>query len=79
MRTSTAGVEGFLETSERALSERALKRGGSPSAPRFRNHFLEVQVVDTVLDPHTAGEFGLRGGPHCDDTFGLKGFGTPSL
>ena len=54
---------GFLETTERALSERALKRGGkSLGTLGSGNHFLEVQVVDTVLDFHTAEEFGLKKG-----------------
>jgi tRNA-splicing ligase RtcB (3'-phosphate/5'-hydroxy nucleic acid ligase) len=46
-----------------AVSERAMARGlrqvGSLGSG---NHFLEVQVVDRVLDPATADAFGLRVG-----------------
>tara|TARA_B100000900_G_scaffold294130_1_gene252915 strand:- start:8901 stop:10373 length:1473 start_codon:yes stop_codon:yes gene_type:complete len=54
---------GFLETTERALSERALKRGEkSLGTLGSGNHFLEVQVVDRILDAHAAREFGLQEG-----------------
>lgn len=49
-----------------AVSSRALMRGahqlGSLGAG---NHFLEVQVVDEVLDPIVAGAFGLEAGRVC--------------
>ncbi|HEY8457175.1 MAG TPA: RtcB family protein [Actinopolymorphaceae bacterium] len=48
------------------VSERALKRGlqqvGSLGSG---NHFLEVQVVDAVLDEPVASAFGLRAGQVC--------------
>jgi tRNA-splicing ligase RtcB len=49
-----------------AVSDRALERGirqvGSLGSG---NHFLEVQVVDRVLDPGTADRLGLRAGQLC--------------
>jgi tRNA-splicing ligase RtcB (3'-phosphate/5'-hydroxy nucleic acid ligase) len=49
-----------------AVSDRARKRGcrqvGSLGSG---NHFLEVQVVDTIHDPEVAAAFGLRAGGVC--------------
>ena len=54
---------GFLETTERALSEEGPKEGEkSLGTLGSGNHFLEVQVVDRILDLHAAREFGLREG-----------------
>ncbi|NDB64637.1 MAG: hypothetical protein EB168_03065, partial [Euryarchaeota archaeon] len=51
---------GFMETTERDLSERALARGGkSLGTLGSGNHFLELQVVDRVLDEYAAKEFGI--------------------
>ena len=52
-----------METMERDLSERALARGGkSLGTLGSGNHFLELQVVDRVLDEHAAKEFGILEG-----------------
>ena len=54
---------GLLEGQERGLSERALKRGGlSLGTLGSGNHFLELQVVENILDPEAARAFGLREG-----------------
>ena len=54
---------GLLEGEERGLSERALKRGArSLGTLGSGNHFLELQVVDTILDEEAARAFGLREG-----------------
>ena len=54
---------GFMETTERDLSERALARGGkSLGTLGSGNHFLELQVVDRVVDEHAAKEFGILEG-----------------
>ena len=49
-----------------AVSDRAMQRGlhqlGSLGSG---NHFLEVQVVDQILDPETAAAFGIRLGQVC--------------
>jgi tRNA-splicing ligase RtcB len=48
------------------LSARALERGlGQVGSLGSGNHFLEVQVVDRVLDDELAGAFGLRTGQVC--------------
>ncbi|HJM68264.1 MAG TPA: RtcB family protein, partial [Candidatus Thalassarchaeaceae archaeon] len=54
---------GLLEGDERGLSERALKRGSlSLGTLGSGNHFLELQVVDAILDEEAARAFGLREG-----------------
>ncbi|MDP6899459.1 MAG: RtcB family protein [Candidatus Thalassarchaeaceae archaeon] len=54
---------GQLETYERNLSERALKRGElSLGTLGSGNHFLELQVVDQIVDQDAARAFGLREG-----------------
>ena len=54
---------GLLDGDERGLSERALKRGSlSLGTLGSGNHFLELQVVDTILDEEAARAFGLRQG-----------------
>ena len=48
------------------VSERAFKRGlGQVGSLGSGNHFLEVQVVDRVLDESTAAAFGLHRGQVC--------------
>jgi tRNA-splicing ligase RtcB (3'-phosphate/5'-hydroxy nucleic acid ligase) len=60
-----------------AVSERAYSRGlDQVGTLGSGNHFLEVQVVDEILDPEAAAAFGLFGGQiavmvHC----GSRGFG----
>jgi len=45
------------------VSQRALERGvGQLGSLGSGNHFLEVQVVERVLDPEVASSFGLREG-----------------
>jgi tRNA-splicing ligase RtcB len=45
----------------RAVSDRARKRGESQLGTLGSgNHFLEVQAVESILDPAAAGAFGLR-------------------
>ncbi|MDK1026584.1 MAG: RtcB family protein [Actinomycetota bacterium] len=59
------------------LSPKALKRGGGQiGSLGAGNHFLEIQVVDKIIDPATAEVFGLRVGTltvmiHC----GSRGLG----
>ena len=54
---------GLLEGQQRTLSERALKRGElALGTLGSGNHFLELQVVDQILDPDAAKAFGLRKG-----------------
>ncbi|MDE0707416.1 MAG: RtcB family protein [Candidatus Poseidoniales archaeon] len=54
---------GFLEGSERGLSERAIKRGSlSLGTLGSGNHFLELQVVESIIDVEAANAFGLRQG-----------------
>ena len=54
---------GLLEGLERGLSERAIKRGSlSLGTLGSGNHFLELQVVDRILDAEAARAFGLREG-----------------
>jgi tRNA-splicing ligase RtcB len=49
-----------------AVSERARERGlGQVGSLGSGNHFLEVQVVETVYDTATAETFGLRAGQVC--------------
>ncbi len=60
-----------------AISERALLRGGGQlGSLGAGNHFLEIQVVDRILDPPAAAAFGLAEGMvtvmiHC----GSRGLG----
>ena len=54
---------GILETNERNLGERAKKRGSkSMGTLGSGNHFLELQVVDRVVDERAAKAFGIREG-----------------
>ena len=54
---------GLLEGNERGLSEIALKRGSrSLGTLGSGNHFLELQVVEDILDEQAAQAFGLRRG-----------------
>ena len=54
---------GLLEGQQRTLSERAMKRGAlALGTLGSGNHFLELQVVDKILDPDAAKAFGLRKG-----------------
>jgi tRNA-splicing ligase RtcB len=54
---------GLLEGDDRELSERALKRGSlALGTLGSGNHFLELQVVDEILDVEAAQAFGLRAG-----------------
>lgn len=70
------GVDGDLEHCEdlgavsdadpEQVGDRALKRGlGQVGSLGSGNHFLEVQVVDSVLDDEAAGTFGLHEGQVC--------------
>jgi len=60
-----------------AVSDRALQRGGAQvGSLGSGNHFVEVQVVDRILDPAAAAGFGLAQGQvtvmiHC----GSRGLG----
>lgn len=81
------GWEGDLERCEEggtsagadggAISERALSRGkGQLGSLGAGNHFLEVQVVEEVVDPRAANAFGIEQGMvvvmiHC----GSRGLG----
>ncbi len=54
---------GLLEGNERGLTERAIQRGMlSLGTLGSGNHFMELQVVDEILDPDAAKAFGLRQG-----------------
>ena len=54
---------GLLEGNERDISEIALKRGSrSLGTLGSGNHFLELQVVEDILDERAAQAFGLRKG-----------------
>ncbi len=54
---------GILETNERNLGERAKKRGSkSMGTLGSGNHFLELQVVDRIVDEKAADAFGIRKG-----------------
>jgi len=54
---------GVLECQERNLSERAMKRGSSALGTLGSgNHFLELQVVDKIVDLEAAHAYGLREG-----------------
>ena len=59
--TSTAAkTAAWSTTPARKVSERARQRGlGQIGSLGSGNHFLEVQVVDTIFDPATADAFGL--------------------
>lgn len=65
------------DAAPRQVSDRARERGrGQVGSLGSGNHFLEVQVVDRVLDPVIAAAFGLREGGvtvmiHC----GSRGLG----
>jgi len=51
---------GFLEAEQRNISDRARKRGStSLGTLGSGNHFLELQVVDRVVDKRAASSFGL--------------------
>ena len=54
---------GVLESEERRVGERAVKRGMKALGTLGSgNHFLELQVVDRVVDPIAASAYGLREG-----------------
>ena len=54
---------GVMESAERDLSDRAKKRGKKALGTLGSgNHFLEVQMVDKVVDTTAAKEFGLHEG-----------------
>ena len=54
---------GVLESEERSVGDRARKRGTkSLGTLGSGNHFLELQVVDRVVDEQAASAFGLREG-----------------
>jgi len=54
---------GVLETIEGAVSERARKRGMKALGTLGSgNHFLEIQVVDRIVDSEAANSYGLREG-----------------
>jgi len=60
---ATIESNGLLEGDERQLSERAHKRGMKALGTLGSgNHFLELQVVDKVVDEQAAKAFGLREG-----------------
>ena len=57
---------GLLEGDDRILSERAMKRGSkSLGTLGSGNHFLELQVVDRIVDEEAAKAFGLSVGQVC--------------
>ncbi len=57
---------GLLEGENRTLTERAMKRGSkSLGTLGSGNHFLEIQVVERVVDEEAAAAFGLREGQVC--------------
>ena len=54
---------GKLDSYERDIGERAMKRGSkSLGTLGSGNHFLELQVVDTIVDEKAAKAFGIRKG-----------------
>jgi len=54
---------GMLESEERSVGERAVKRGMKALGTLGSgNHFLELQVVDRVVDRDAASAYGLREG-----------------
>ena len=54
---------GMLESEERRVGERAVKRGMKALGTLGSgNHFLELQVVDRVVDRDAASAYGLREG-----------------
>lgn len=60
---SSIESKGMLETYQNDIGERALKRGStSLGTLGSGNHFLELQIVDSVVDPNAASAFGLREG-----------------
>ena len=57
---------GLLDNEGDAVSERSLQRGiKSLGTLGSGNHFLELQVVDSLVDIDTARDFGLREGQVC--------------
>ena len=63
-RCEDGGV--WPEADPGAISDRALERGsGQLGSLGAGNHFLEVQIVDEVVDPVAAEAFGLRTGMVC--------------
>ncbi len=60
---SSIESNGKLETNERNIGERAQKRGSkSLGTLGSGNHFLELQVVDSIVDENAAKAFGIRKG-----------------
>ena len=59
------------------VSRRAMERGqGQVGSLGSGNHFLEIQVVEEVVDPEVAAVFGLRTGQVCVMIHsGSRGFG----
>lgn len=58
--------KGILHNEGDAVSERSLQRGiKSLGTLGSGNHFLELQVVDSLVDEKTAQQFGLREGQVC--------------
>ncbi len=56
----------FPGASPNALSDQARRRGGGQlGSLGGGNHFLEVQVVEEVVDPESAAAFGLEPGMVC--------------
>ena len=54
---------GFLNGNQNRISERAIRRGElALGTLGSGNHFLELQVVDSILDEEAARAFGLREG-----------------
>ena len=52
---------GILESDDRSLSERALQRGVKQLGTLGSgNHFMEMQVVDRIVDEEAARAYGLR-------------------
>ena len=68
---------GLLESEERMVSERAIQRGMKALGTLGSgNHFLEVQVVDQIVDSVAAKAFGLiEGGLTAMIHTGSRGLG----
>ena len=68
---------GLLETDEYAVSERAMQRGlRALGTLGSGNHFLELQIVDKVVDQKAASAFGLvEGGLTAMIHTGSRGLG----
>ena len=63
---------GFLESENWDVGHKAMKRGStSLGTLGSGNHFLELQVVDRVVDEKARCLRTSHGTDYCDDPFGI--------